>query len=161
MIATLETPCGPLWVSGGADVVDAVSWTSIQGLRHHGELDWVMHAFSAYFTGTLRDFPGGILFMGPGVLWTRNHTGARPMAGSQHILAAISQIPYGSTTTYGDIACRVGKPRAARAVGSVCRANPLPILIPCHRVVGSTSLGGYTPGIRIKERLLKIESGGS
>jgi O-6-methylguanine DNA methyltransferase len=68
-------------------------------------------------------------------------------------------IPYGSTITYGDLACRLGQGRSAsRAVGNALGANPLPILIPCHRVLGSDGrLTGYSGGLAIKTRLLSIE----
>ncbi len=95
--------------------------------------------------------------MGPGVLWTRTPHPLHPLEGSQQYLEAISRIAYGDTMTYGQVAASVARPRAARAVGAVCRANPLPVLIPCHRVVGAHSIGGYTPDIRIKESLLRME----
>ncbi len=66
-------------------------------------------------------------------------------------------IPYGGTATYGDVAERVGKPGAARAVGNAVGANPIPIVIPCHRVLASNGLGGYSCGIDIKKDLLRIE----
>ncbi|HSC35545.1 MAG TPA: methylated-DNA--[protein]-cysteine S-methyltransferase, partial [Thermodesulfobacteriota bacterium] len=66
-------------------------------------------------------------------------------------------IPYGETATYGDVAERVGKPGAARAVGNAVGANPIPIVIPCHRVLASNGLGGYSGGIDIKKDLLRIE----
>lgn len=141
-------------------MVEGVSWEPIEGARHRGELDWVVHSFEAYFDGRLKVFPGGLFFMGHKILWSCNRQEVRPLVGSQGIIAAISRIPYGSTMTYGTVASMSGKPGAARAVGAVCRANPIPVIIPCHRVVGAQSLGGYTPGIRIKECLLKIERRG-
>jgi methylated-DNA-[protein]-cysteine S-methyltransferase len=78
---------------------------------------------------------------------------------SQRILNVIEKIPYGTTMTYAEVAASAGKPGAARAVGAVCRSNPIPILVPCHRVVGHSSLGGYTPDIRLKEYLLRHEGG--
>ncbi len=71
---------------------------------------------------------------------------------------ALLQIPYGETRTYGDIAAMIGKPKAARAVGMACNRNPLPILIPCHRVVGKDGkLTGYAGGIDLKQQLLHLE----
>ena len=68
------------------------------------------------------------------------------------------QIPYGQTATYGEIAKRIGNPNAARAVGQACNANPIPIFIPCHRVVGSNSrLTGFALGLDIKTALLERE----
>jgi methylated-DNA-[protein]-cysteine S-methyltransferase len=157
VIAQIETPCGPLWISGGKDSVDTISWSPLEGLRHLGELDWVLHALDSYFSGDLQSFPGGILFMGIGTLWIRRPVDSLPFMSSQHMLAAIGRIPYGKTMSYSSVASSAGKPGAARAVGAVCRSNPLPVLIPCHRVVGYNSLGGYTPGIHLKEMLLKHE----
>ena len=71
---------------------------------------------------------------------------------------ALLKIPYGKTKTYGEIAKEIGLPNGARAVGNACGKNPIPIIIPCHRVVASNGgLGGYTGGIGIKKKLLKIE----
>lgn len=70
----------------------------------------------------------------------------------------IARIPYGSTATYGEVAQRLNRPRAARAVGAAVGANPLPILVPCHRVVGAGgSLTGYGGGLEVKEALLRLE----
>lgn len=71
---------------------------------------------------------------------------------------ALSQIPYGETRTYGQIAAAIGKPGAARAVGMACNRNPLWIVIPCHRVVGSNrALTGYAGGVEMKRALLTLE----
>ena len=67
------------------------------------------------------------------------------------------KIPYGTVTTYGEIAKRVGNPDGARAVGNAVGANPLPIIVPCHRVVASNGLGGYSGGMEIKKSLLRTE----
>lgn len=68
------------------------------------------------------------------------------------------QIPYGQTATYGEIAKRIGNPNAARAVGQACNANPIPIFIPCHRVVSSNSrLTGFALGLDVKSALLELE----
>jgi len=67
-------------------------------------------------------------------------------------------VPYGVTDTYGGLAARIGRPRAARAVGGALNRNPVPIVVPCHRVVGSSgSLVGYAGGLERKERLLALE----
>ena len=74
------------------------------------------------------------------------------------IWAKLRKIPYGQTTTYGELAKMIGSPTACRAVGAANGRNPLPIVIPCHRVVGSTDkLTGYAGGMAIKETLLKLE----
>ncbi len=71
---------------------------------------------------------------------------------------ALLGVPYGTTTSYGEIARRIGKPSAVRAVGAANGANPIPVVIPCHRVVGSDgSLTGYGGGLPIKEQLLALE----
>ena len=72
---------------------------------------------------------------------------------------ALLQIPYGETRSYGELAAMVGNPKACRAVGGANHRNPLSILIPCHRVVGTGgSLTGYAGGLSVKEFLLKLES---
>lgn len=74
------------------------------------------------------------------------------------VLHHLQEIPYGSTESYGQVAVATGSPRAVRAVGSACATNPLPIVVPCHRVVRSDgSLGGYLGGLEAKERLLALE----
>ena len=78
---------------------------------------------------------------------------------SKAALREVSRIPYGKTHSYGEIARRLGKPGAARAVGRANAGNPLPIIIPCHRVVASSGLGGYSGGLKLKEKLLALESG--
>ena len=71
---------------------------------------------------------------------------------------AVAQIPFGRTQSYGDIARLICKPKACRAVGAANRANPLPIVIPCHRVIGSNgSLTGYAGGLSVKQALLDLE----
>lgn len=68
------------------------------------------------------------------------------------------KIPFGKTLSYKDIAKRINKPNALRAVGNACGKNPIPIIIPCHRVVAANGkLGGYSNGLDIKKKLLKIE----
>ena len=74
------------------------------------------------------------------------------------VLEELARVPYGELTTYGTLASRAGRPRAARAVGTVMNRNPVPIVLPCHRVVGSTgSLVGYAGGLDRKRTLLELE----
>ena len=74
------------------------------------------------------------------------------------VLEQLARVPYGELTTYGMLAARAGRPRAARAVGTVMNRNPVPIVLPCHRVVGSTgSLTGYGGGLDRKRTLLELE----
>lgn len=83
-------------------------------------------------------------------------TGITPFR--RQVLEECARIPAGQTKSYGWLAAKVGRPNAARAVGRVMATNPWPLLIPCHRVVGSTgALHGYGGGLPLKERLLQIE----
>jgi methylated-DNA-[protein]-cysteine S-methyltransferase len=99
---------------------------------------------AAYFAGELQQFalaldPAGTPFQ-------------------QQVWHSLRTIPYGATCSYGDIARQIGKPRAVRAVGAANGRNPLPIIIPCHRVIGSTGkLTGFSGGLAAKEALLKLE----
>ncbi len=82
----------------------------------------------------------------------------RGSSGSVAVWGGLASIPYGETLSYGELAQRIGRPRASRAVGSACGRNPLPILLPCHRVIGSSgSLTGFGGGIQAKQHLLKLE----
>ena len=75
---------------------------------------------------------------------------------------ALQRIPYGTTSTYGRIAAHVGRPKACRAVGMANHRNPIAIVVPCHRVVGSDgTLTGYAGGLAVKERLLQLEQEGA
>lgn len=76
----------------------------------------------------------------------------------ESVWQALTEIPYGQTVSYRDIACAIERPRSARPVGGAVGRNPLPIIVPCHRVIGSDqSLTGFSGGLWIKERLLKLE----
>ena len=76
----------------------------------------------------------------------------------REVWALLQSIPLGQVERYGELAYRLNKPKAARAVGGACRANPIPILIPCHRVVGANgSLAGFSAGLDWKVRLLRAE----
>jgi methylated-DNA-[protein]-cysteine S-methyltransferase len=100
----------------------------------------------AYFAGDLREFslplrPSGTPFQ-------------------LSVWEALREIPYGETATYGDLARSVGRPTAARAVGRANGQNPLPIVVPCHRVIGTDgTLTGYAGGLSFKQALLALESG--
>jgi methylated-DNA-[protein]-cysteine S-methyltransferase len=74
------------------------------------------------------------------------------------VLHELARIPYGHTDTYGSLAAKVGRPKAARAVGTVMNRNPIPIVLPCHRIVGANgSLTGYAGGLHVKRALLELE----
>lgn len=77
----------------------------------------------------------------------------------QRVWRGLTEIPFGTACGYGDLARRIGKPGAARAVGQANGANPIPIIIPCHRVIAADgSIGGFSSGLPIKRRLLALES---
>ena len=113
-----------------------------------GTLNRVVQQLKAYFAGRLRAFdvrlaPQGTPFQ-------------------QQVWRALLEIPYGETTSYGEIARRIGNKNAVRAVGLANGSNPISIIIPCHRVIGSNgSLTGYGGGLPIKQALLALERGQS
>lgn len=77
----------------------------------------------------------------------------------KNVLEATARIPFGATVTYGELAERIGRPEASRAVGGALGKNPVPIVVPCHRVVRSDgSVGGYTAGTGYKKQLLELET---
>lgn len=77
----------------------------------------------------------------------------------KQVWSALQTIPYGETISYKDLAQRIGKPKTVRAVGAANGANPIPIIIPCHRVIGNDgSLTGFGGGLPLKKRLLELES---
>jgi len=82
-----------------------------------------------------------------------------PVAGfKRQALVELAHVPYGELTTYGALAAKIGRPKAARAVGGAMNRNPIPIVLPCHRVVGASgSLVGYAGGLERKETLLRLE----
>jgi O-6-methylguanine DNA methyltransferase len=76
----------------------------------------------------------------------------------RRVWQALRAIPPGATVTYGELAAKVGRPGSARAVGAVCGANPIPLVVPCHRVVGAQGgLGGFSAGLDWKRKLLQRE----
>ena len=75
-------------------------------------------------------------------------------------LTCLQKVPFGEVLTYGELADKIGHPRAARAIGSACHYNPYPLFIPCHRVIASGNrLGGFAVDLRIKSELLRFEEG--
>jgi O-6-methylguanine DNA methyltransferase len=92
----------------------------------------------------------------PGRLPPLDRTGATPFRLA--VWEALREIPCGQTRSYAEIAAAIGRPKAARAVGQACGANPIPILVPCHRVLAAGSrLGGFAGGLPWKQRLLERE----
>lgn len=107
-------------------------------------LDEVHRELDEYFDGTRREFDLPI--------------DLRVAPFHADVLAELARVPYGRTETYGSLAAKVGRPKAARAVGSVMNRNPIPIVLPCHRIVGANgSLTGYAGGLDVKLRLLQLE----
>lgn len=108
--------------------------------------DDLVERLKGYFGGSRVDFPDRL-----------DLSGATPF---QHTVWETTRlIPYGETRTYAWVAGQINKPRATRAVGQALGSNPLPIIIPCHRVIrGDGSPGGFSNGIEIKERLLSLEN---
>lgn len=105
----------------------------------------VIRSIETYFKNGQGDFSG----------YKFDLDGMTPFQRS--VLEAISKIPAGETMTYGEVAAAAGKPGAARAVGNVMAHNPIPLMLPCHRVVASNGLGGFTGGLEVKRKLLKLE----
>ena len=104
----------------------------------------VISQLDEYFQGKRKDFSLPILF--DGTLFQKK------------VWQALTKIPYGQTVTYKDIAVKIGNPKAVRAVGNANNRNPLGIVVPCHRVIGTNGkLVGYGGGLDMKEKLLKLE----
>jgi methylated-DNA-[protein]-cysteine S-methyltransferase len=114
-------------------------------LRSPRSIDAARRELDEYFAGRRRDFDLSLDLR------------ALPPFTLQ-VLQELARVPYGETTTYGELAARVGHPRAARAVGTVMNRNRIPIVLPCHRVVGSSGdLTGYAGGLDRKVTLLELE----
>jgi methylated-DNA-[protein]-cysteine S-methyltransferase len=155
----VETPIGELVVAASEQGLAAISFDTdpesqlerlarIAGprvLRSPRSVDSVRRELDEYFEG-------------------RRHAFDLPLdlralpSFTVEVLRELARVPYGETTTYGALAARVGRPRAARAVGTVMNRNRIPIVLPCHRVVGSTGdLVGYAGGLDRKLTLLRLE----
>ncbi len=108
----------------------------------------VAEQIEAYFAGTLREF--NVKISPAAVLDTTRF--------QRDVWDATKRIPYGETVTYGRIAAAIGRPQSSRAVGNALGRNPLPLIVPCHRVISSSGMGGFSGGgPEIKEFLLGIE----
>lgn len=150
---TIESPVGPLLLAADEGGLRYISFAGKKGaVRPHR--DWTENAkpfaevigqLRAYFRGELKDFHVRLNMQGT--------------AFQLRVWESLREVPYGETTSYGEIARRIGKPDAVRAVGTANGANPIPIIVPCHRVIGSNgSLTGYGGGLSVKEKLLALES---
>ena len=110
-----------------------------------GKLSEVQRQVDEYACGKRRDFDLELMAEGPEF--------------ERKVWAALSEIPFGTTTSYGAVAKRIGHPTAARAVGAANGANPIALIVPCHRVIGSDgSLTGYGGGLPLKRKLLEHEA---
>ena len=158
--ARMDSPVGPVWIAtteigictvrlGEGQPEEFFTWMSKRidpdpPRKDSEALAPALAQLHEYFSLTRREFDLPL--------------DARGTPFQRAMWAEVSRIPYGTTTTYGEIARRIGRPRAARAVGGANGANPLPILIPCHRVIGARgSLVGYGAGLAIKAALLQLE----
>lgn len=149
-----ESPVGTLWLVASAKALRGVSWREPPAkdkLEEAGEkagevLDRALRALEDYFAG--RADPVGRVPV--------DLAGLAPF--HRRVLETVAAcVPFGETVSYGELAEMVGRPRAARAVGGAMAANPVPIFVPCHRVLGAQGLGGFGPGPDVKRRLLSLE----
>lgn len=110
-------------------------------------LDQASHELTAYLRGELQDWTVKVHLNGAGTPF------------QQEVWQALQCIPYGETRSYKDIADQVNRPKAVRAIGQANHHNPIPIVIPCHRVVGHNGkLVGYGGGLPLKQKLLELEA---
>ena len=140
------TPLGPLNVGENNGAIEWVAFGDLlrAPLPETPLLCEARAQLLAYFDGRLKAFD---LPLAP-----------RGTEFRQRVWQALREIPYGTTATYGQIAARIGSPKASRAVGQANHDNPIAILIPCHRVIGADgALTGYAGGLDIKARLLQLE----
>ncbi|HEX3844385.1 MAG TPA: methylated-DNA--[protein]-cysteine S-methyltransferase [Steroidobacteraceae bacterium] len=148
----IDSPVGRLLLAGdGASLVQVCFQSGPRPLQPHG--DWVadpapfravMTQLTEYFAGKRRRFE---LRLAP-----------RGTDFQRRVWRALTEIPYGKTISYGELARSIDKPSASRAVGLANGANPLPIIVPCHRVIGADgSLTGFGGGLPIKRQLLALE----
>ena len=142
---TLETPIGRLYLESEDGFLTRVSFTELEeGAAPDAVLNTAADQIREYFSGARKTFdlplrPAGTPFQ-------------------QSVWRALQAVPYGKTASYRDIARAIGNENACRAVGSANHVNPIPIVIPCHRVVGARgALTGYAGGSEIKKQLLELE----
>lgn len=156
----LASPLGPLWVAIGPKGVTTIHYgdePSDSELRRlvrlygpgvvpdHRRSSVLARELEQYFSGKRKAFDVDV-----------DLSGLTPF--QSRVLAATAKIPFGEVSTYGTVAKRAGNPKASRAAGGALNSNPIPIVVPCHRVVGSTgALVGYAGGLDAKKRLLAIE----
>jgi len=146
---TIETPLGEMRCTASERGIRSLEFidddaSNLSDSGMHPHLEALREELARYFRGELREFsvpldPHGTHFR-------------------ERVWTELRRIPYGSTVSYLELARRIGHPGASRAVGGANGANPICIVIPCHRVIAvDGSLGGYSAGLRRKERLLALE----
>ena len=142
-----DTPVGKLCIGEEDDSITRVTWSKVPQEYIQEETELILNCkiqLEEYFAGNRKQFdlplaPKGTDFQ-------------------KRVWKALTDIPYGETRTYGEIAAAVGSPKAARAVGMANNKNPIGIIVPCHRVVGADGkLVGYAGGMEKKEWLLNLE----
>ena len=146
---SLDSPVGKLWLTASPDALCTLSWRkgSFSGMEEkpsHPVLRAAAKQLKEYFSGKRKSFdlplkPEGTEFQ-------------------MKVWRELSRIPYGTTISYGEQAKRVGDKNAARAVGSANGRNPIAIIVPCHRVVASSGIGGFGGGLKAKRILLSLEN---
>ena len=141
----IDSPIGRICICADATGICALRFHA-QGEKNDSSelLDMAQRELEEYFAGRRRAFSVPLSIHGT------------PF--QMQVWQELTRIPYGKTATYGQIAGNIGKPRACRAVGMANHCNPLPVFVPCHRVVGANGkLTGYAGGLEIKQILLEIE----
>lgn len=146
------SPLGDLLLAGQGETLSFIGFPQGKARMRHQDV-WLpdeqafraaKQQLRAYFAGELQQFELALAPLGT------------PF--QQEVWQALQSIPYGQTRSYGEIAAQVGKPLASRAVGAANGRNPLPIVIPCHRVIGASgSLTGFGGGLEAKALLLRLE----
>ncbi len=149
----LDSPVGSLLIAGAGDVVMLINFpTGSQAQQPRPE--WVRDdSMFAEAKQQLREY-----FAGERVDFTMQ----LEMDGTdfqKDVWTALRAVPYGTTVSYGELARAIGRPKASRAVGAANHANPLPLVVPCHRVIGSDrGLTGFGGGLETKQKLLELEN---
>lgn len=142
-----ESPVGTLYLIFSGEFLVMVSFKKPAGIpfRKNSAPRVFVKELRDYFQGTDKGFSQKIRFLNATEFYKK-------------VWGILKEIPFGETRTYKWIAEKIGNPRAVRAVGQALSRNPLPIILPCHRVIESDgSIGGYFSGVNIKARLLKME----
>ncbi len=149
----LDTPIGELLLAGDENGLTMIGFSE-GSMRRDPEADWIYNEkpfveaakqLTEYFAGERKTFDLPLQLHGTEF--------------QMQVLDELQRIPYGETTSYGDIANRIGRPKAVRAVGAANGRNPIPIIVPCHRVIGSSGdLTGFGGGLDTKSALLRLEA---